>query len=249
MSPPWTTADNLIALDLEGIGGQDRDREKILEIAVVPLTGGQPDMAQAWETTINPGRTIAPRSWISPDLTGTILLTAPPLEDVADNITTRVHKRILVGHNLAVDWRLLHRDLPDPEVVALIDTARLYNHLRPQAERWSLSRLITQYGLTDQMHALAPKRSPHRALWDAVAAALLLPALVGKLPRGSAASAAELERVASLPSRPPSASERPLQPKRAPRTSSSTGPGLSTVRTAQHAGDLAAREAGLRKQQ
>lgn len=201
MDQPWTTAP-LVAIDLEGTGGHDRDREKILEIAVVPLAAGHPDMSQAWETTINPGRTIAPRPWISPDLTGTILLTAPPLQDVADDITSRVHKQILVGHNVGAGWRLLHRNLPDLEAVALIDTARLYKHLRPAAERWSLTRLITQYGLSDQVRALAPKRSPHRALWDAIAAALLLPALVQELPRGAAMTLAELERVAGPKQQP-----------------------------------------------
>ncbi|MFD9950706.1 3'-5' exonuclease [Nonomuraea sp. NPDC059023] len=201
MDQLWTAAP-LVALDLEGTGGQDRDREKILEIAVVPLAAGRPEIGGVWETTVNPGRSIAPRPWISPDLTGTILLTAPPLEDVTDDITTRVHKQILIGHNIGVDWRLLQRHLPDLEAVALIDTARLYKHLRPAAERWSLSRLITQYGLSDQVRALAPKRSPHRALWDAVAAALLLPALVQDLPGGAATTLAELERIAGLRQQP-----------------------------------------------
>ena len=40
----WTTAP-LVALDLEGSGAQDRDNEAILEIAVVPITAGQPDTA------------------------------------------------------------------------------------------------------------------------------------------------------------------------------------------------------------
>ncbi|MFD9948832.1 3'-5' exonuclease [Nonomuraea sp. NPDC059023] len=198
MTPPWTTADNLIALGVEGTGRPRDDRpEQILEIAVVPLAGGRPDMSQAWETTINPERYIAPRPWISPDLTGPLLLTAPPFDDVADDISTRVHKQILVGHNIAVDWRLLQRHLPGLEVVALIDTARLYKHLHPKALRQSLGKLVRQYELTGQVHTLAPKRSPHRALWDAVAVALLLPALVQKLPGGTT-TLAELERIAGV---------------------------------------------------
>ena len=53
----WTTVP-LVALDLEGSGAQDRDSEAILEIAVVPLTGGQPDVSTAYSTVINPGRKI-----------------------------------------------------------------------------------------------------------------------------------------------------------------------------------------------
>jgi DNA polymerase III epsilon subunit-like protein len=67
-----------VALDLEGSGAQDHDNEAILEIAVVPLTGGRPDTASAYTTLINPGRTIPGRPWISPGLTTAVLAAAPP---------------------------------------------------------------------------------------------------------------------------------------------------------------------------
>lgn len=72
----WTTAP-LVALDLEGSGAQDGDNEAILEIAVVPITAGQPDTTSAYTTLINPGRTIPRRPWISPGLTTAVLATAP----------------------------------------------------------------------------------------------------------------------------------------------------------------------------
>ena len=46
----WSAAP-LVALDLEGSGAQDRDDEAILEIAIVPIAGGQPDIAAS-----TPGR-------------------------------------------------------------------------------------------------------------------------------------------------------------------------------------------------
>jgi len=54
-SQPWTTAP-LVALDLEGSGAQDHDDEAILEIAIVPIAAGQPDVPAAYTTLINPGR-------------------------------------------------------------------------------------------------------------------------------------------------------------------------------------------------
>jgi DNA polymerase-3 subunit epsilon len=62
---PWHTA-NLVALDLEGSGAQEHDREQILEIAVLRLLKGNPDMATAYTTAIDPGRVIPTRPWISP---------------------------------------------------------------------------------------------------------------------------------------------------------------------------------------
>jgi hypothetical protein len=81
-SLPWQQA-RLAALDLEGSGAQDRDNEAILEIAVVPLAEGQPDLPHAYSTLVNPQRPVPRRPWISPgsrphralwDAAGTVLL-------------------------------------------------------------------------------------------------------------------------------------------------------------------------------
>lgn len=71
---PWTDAP-LVALDLEGSGAQDDD-EAILEIAVVPITGGRPSLDDAYTTLINPQRSIPRRPWISPGLTNRTLAEA-----------------------------------------------------------------------------------------------------------------------------------------------------------------------------
>lgn len=195
---PWTTAP-LVALDLEGTGGQDRDREQILEIAIVPLDGGFPNLTAAWDSTVNPGRPVAPRPWISRDLTGTILTTAPALDDIRAEIVDRLNRRTLIGHNIGVDWRLLHRHLPEVQPAALIDTARLYRHFNPACQRWNLVRLLEKYALNAQVQQLVPTGRPHRALWDAVGAALLLAALVEHLPGKASTMLQELTDVAGIP--------------------------------------------------
>lgn len=104
----WKTAP-LVALDLEGSGAQDRENEAILEIAVVPVTGGCPEVAPA----------------------------------------------------------------------GLLDTLRLARSLKLGSKN-SLTALIDQLDLTSQVERLASGSQPHRALWDTVATALLLPALVAR---------------------------------------------------------------------
>ncbi|MFD9950246.1 3'-5' exonuclease [Nonomuraea sp. NPDC059023] len=195
---PWTTAP-LVALDLEGTGGQDRDHEQILEIAIVPLDDGSPDLTAAWDSTINPGRIVAPRPWIARELTGDILFTAPSLDDIRAEIVGRLKQRIIVGHNIGVDWRLLHRLVPEAQPAALLDTARLYRHFHPASQRWNLVRLLEKYALNAQVAQLVPKGSPHRALWDAVGAALLLPSLIEDLPGTASLTLEELTAVAGVP--------------------------------------------------
>src|SRR5262249_29872032 len=62
---------------------------------------------------------------------------------------------------------------------ALIDTLRLARHLNLGTKN-SLISLTNQLGLTPEVERLADGSQPHRALWDTIAAALLLPALITK---------------------------------------------------------------------
>src|ERR1700728_1644473 len=174
----WAAAP-LVALDLEGSGAQDRDSETILEIALVPFTAGHPDGPSGYTTLINPGRTIPRRPWISPGLTTAVLATAPAPADVEPELARRINGHAVVGHNIGVDWRLLHRYYPAIPPTALIDTLRLARRLKLGTKN-SLTALTSQLDLTPQIERLAAGSEPHRALWDAVAAALLLPALIAQ---------------------------------------------------------------------
>ncbi len=205
----WTTAP-LVALDLEGSGAQERDDEAILEIAVVPLVAGQPDRAAAYSTLVNPGRHIPRRPWISPGLTNAALAAAPTPAEVEPELACRINGRILVGHNIGVDWRLLHRRHPTIAPSALIDTLRLARHLKLCAKN-SLSALTAQLELTPQIEHLADGSQPHRALWDTIAAALLLPVLVARAwPTG--ATLTDLLEIAALDLETPSPTEADQSP-------------------------------------
>lgn len=191
----WKTAP-LLALDLEGSGAQERENEAILEIAIVPLADGKPDVTAAWSTLINPGRKIPRRPWISPGLTTDVLAAAPAPADVEPEIARRVDGHIIVGHNVGVDWRLLHRRYPALAPAGLLDTLRLARSLKLGSKN-SLTALIDQLELTPQVERLAAGSQPHRALWDTMATALLLPVLAARRwPSG--ASLAEIAEAAAV---------------------------------------------------
>jgi DNA polymerase-3 subunit epsilon/exodeoxyribonuclease X len=188
----------MVALDLEGSGSQDRDQEAILEIALVPLSGGRPDVVEAWQSLVNPGRPIVRLPWISPGLTDLVLAAAPHLADIEEDLRRRLDGRILVGHNVRVDWRLLHRRCPSLRPVGLIDTLQLARYVHPRLRSRSLTALLAEHGLTARVNALIPGGQPHRALWDTVGAALLLPALIHLLPGGDATTAEHLRQIAGV---------------------------------------------------
>lgn len=173
---PWTDTD-LVALDLEGSGAQDHDDEAILEIAVVPLVAGSPVIEETYCTLINPERPIPIRPWTSPGLTTAVLSRASRLKDVEPELTRRLNGQIIVGHNVGVDWRLLHRRLPGIAPARLLDTLRLARHLN-LGPKLSLTALLDRLNLMTKIDQLAAGSMPHRALWDTVGVGLLLPALV-----------------------------------------------------------------------
>jgi DNA polymerase III subunit epsilon len=153
--------------------------QAILEIAVVPITAAQQDISAAYSTLINPGNKIPRRPWISPGLTTMLLAAAPTPAEIEPELARRVHGKAIVGHNVGVDWRLLHRRYPAIAPVALIDTLRLARHLNLGTKN-SLTTLTAHLGLTAQIERLAAGSQPHRALWDTVATALLLPTLIAR---------------------------------------------------------------------
>ncbi|KAA9157948.1 3'-5' exonuclease [Amycolatopsis acidicola] len=171
---PWTDA-HLVAIDLEGSGPKDPAGEAILEIALVPLRNGTPDLESAFTTLINPGRAITRGPWTSPGITNAVLRDAPTLGDVAPTIIDKVAGATLVGHNVRVDWRLLHAVIPDAAPAGLIDTLRLAKHRHPElAKGHGLQAWIDRLHLTSNIDQTAPGSQPHRALWDTIATAMLL---------------------------------------------------------------------------
>ncbi|RNI01024.1 3'-5' exonuclease [Micromonospora aurantiaca] len=172
-------ATEIVALDLEGSGAQDRDHEAILEVAVVPLVHGQPDLDRAFTSLVNPGRPIPQRPWISPGLTDAVLTEAPPLNAIAAQLAELMNGRWVLGHNVKVDWRLLSRHLPDLRPAGLLDTLSLARTM--DFPDRSLSTLVEALRLREAMIAAAGGSQPHRAYWDTVATAYLLPKLIYRL--------------------------------------------------------------------
>lgn len=191
---PWTEAP-LCALDLEGTGAQDKEHEAILEVAVVPIVDGSPDLSSAYESLVNPGRPVPRRPWISPGLTDGALSAAPSPAQVGPELEARVNGQYMVGHNVSVDWKLVHLRHPSVRPAGLIDTLRLARHLQIPAPR-GLGALLDRFELREQVDKSVPSGRPHRALWDTVAAAVLLARLIADDP--SVRTLAELLAAASV---------------------------------------------------
>lgn len=177
---PWRHAATLVAVAVEGSGEQHHDDELILEVAAVRLANGSPAVGTSYSTLINPQRQIRRGNGIASGLTDQALAMAPPLGQVAPSLLSLLDGAILVGHNVGVDWRLLHRYMPALRVDGLIDTLTLTRRLLLRPEEAELTAALDAFGITGRVNAVVPAAQPHRALWDAAGAALLLEVLVGR---------------------------------------------------------------------
>ena len=196
---PWHAA-NLVALDLEGSGAQERGDEQILEIAAIRLVDGKPDMATAYTTCLDPSRPIPARPWISPGLSGLALQGQPAFAEIRSDLLDRLTGTYLVGHNVGVDWRLLRMHLPELALAGLIDTHRLAK-ATDLTGKLGLTDLLAVLQLTSSVTAAAAGSRPHRALWDTAGAALLLPVLIRRYFTGDP-TLQQLLDVAGIPAQP-----------------------------------------------
>jgi DNA polymerase III subunit epsilon len=150
-------------------------------------------------------------------VTNDLLAAAPALAEVEPQLAARLNGRVVVGHNVGVDWRLLHRRCPAITPTGLLDTLRLARAHAPKPPADgrrgnSLTVLLDRLGLTDRVQQLTgPGSQPHRALWDAIAVAVLLESLVARAFQADPALA-ELLAVTGLNLAPEQATAPPYTP-------------------------------------
>ncbi len=168
----------------------------------MPLHAGAVQIAESFCTVINPGRRIAAWPWLSPGLTNQLLAGGPPLDRVEPELAARLHDRILVGHNVGVDWRLLHRRCPTVTPAGLLDTLHLARRLGGGRTGNSLTALLDRHNLTQQVSDLAAGSQPHRALWDAIGAGLLLATLAHQHAGSQSTTLDDLHDLAGIPLSP-----------------------------------------------
>jgi DNA polymerase-3 subunit epsilon/ATP-dependent DNA helicase DinG len=171
-----------VALDLETTG-LDPERDAVMEIGAVrfrtSLEDGsiQAKVLDTWSTLVNPGRPIPIQVQQLTGIRQEEVDRAPRFSQILNDLRRFVGGYGVVGHNVQFDLRFLRSHglaLANPA----LDTFELAGILAPHSDRYSLTRLGQDFGLSD--------RCRHRALDDALAAQDLFVALMGhaaELPR------------------------------------------------------------------
>lgn len=155
-------ADEIIVLDTESSGLGPRAR--IIEFAAV-VYGATGSVIDRYETLIHCDGSVGPTNIHG--IEASMLAAAPRFADVAGMIASLLQGRVVVGHGLSHDWRLLRREFARLQIAMPRRdqghcTAEMSAHLF-DGRRPSLSRLCSHLGIVNHR--------PHSAAGDAQATA------------------------------------------------------------------------------
>ena len=177
-------------LDLETTGGSPADCS-ITEVGAVKFIGG--NEVGSFQTLVNPGSPIPPFITILTGITQSMVIEAPPIEEVLPAFLEFIGDAVIVGHNVRFDLSFLNADamrlgygrLPN----RVVDTHGLARRLiRNEVRNLKLQTLAGYFR--------SPTVPTHRALEDARATAWVLHAL---LERAGTLGVTALEDLLQLP--------------------------------------------------
>ncbi|WP_267086739.1 3'-5' exonuclease [Xanthomonas sacchari] len=161
-----------VVVDVEGNGQEPHD---LIEIATVQIVDGQALAPRSWG--VRPPRPITDRVVHIHGITNEMAEKFEPWSANAQEILAEMAGRVVVGHNVSVDARVITHTQPDWQPLALIDTHALAKHVLPGRNEYSLNSLV--FDLLPHIKVW----THHRAADDALVTAQLflhLASILGK---------------------------------------------------------------------
>jgi exodeoxyribonuclease X len=178
----WTSLRYAVA-DVEGNGQQPPD---LVEVAVLPITGGALGQPVAW--LARPPRPITRLAARIHRITDVDVASAPVFAEIEPDVRRVFAGRVLVAHNAHVDLGVLRRELRGWQPPEVFDTLKLARRLLPGQPSYKLGALVTALALDD---GLPSGLAPHRATYDVLVTARLFIRLATR-PDGTPVSLDEL---------------------------------------------------------
>lgn len=165
LSAHWN-ARNYVVIDVESNG---QLTPEIIEIGLVLLNGDVIKEQKSW--LVHATLPVLSRVTRIHGIKNGDLKSCPTIHDIAKEIESMVANRYLVAHNSHVDWNMLHREVPSAVPLGIIDTLRLARKMYPLLPCFKLGALVERFGIAP--NEAGSDFSPHRASYDAMAAAKL----------------------------------------------------------------------------
>jgi len=173
-------------VDVETTGLYAGGHDRIIEIAILALDASGARTSE-YSTLVNPHRDMGPISIHG--ITAKDVAEAPSFEDIAGDVSARLARSVIVGHNVHFDFHFLLAEFKRlghaiPES-PLLCTIRLAQNASPDLPSIRLAECCQHFGI--------PIQKAHSAFNDALATSKLLTACLTRLGRPSAALLDELK--------------------------------------------------------
>jgi exodeoxyribonuclease X len=158
----WSEIDFSV-VDVEGNGQIPLE---IIEIAVVHIQKGViQGSPQAW--LIKPDKPVTQKAMLLHGITNEDLSGRSSFKGISKELQPHLEGRVIIGHNVSVDVRLIGQKLPQWVPPETLDTLKMARHVFPGQASYTLEDLCKAWGI---QHA---DRHSHRADSDAAVTAEL----------------------------------------------------------------------------
>lgn len=157
-----------VVFDTETTGLLPSDGDEIVQIAAVRLVNGRRVETEVFDTLVNPGRSIPPRSTEVHGISESMVADAPKIDVVGRQFHKFAEGAVLIAHNAPFDMEFLRRHETDIGLSfdnPILDTVLLSAVVFGQDETHSLDALCHRLGIT------IPEEVRHTAIGDTVATA------------------------------------------------------------------------------
>jgi DNA polymerase III subunit epsilon len=157
-----------VVFDSETTGLLPLDGDEVVQLAAVRIVNGRQVRGEVFDTLVNPGRTIPPRSTDVHGITDAMVADAPDMVAAARRFHRFAQGAVLVAHNTPFDMAFLRRREAEIGAVfdnPILDTVLLSAVVFGQDDAHSLDALTQRLGIT------IPEAARHTALGDTVATA------------------------------------------------------------------------------
>ena len=161
-----TLDDVFMVFDIETTG-LSKDRDKIIEIGAVKISGGK--IIDTFSSFVNPKRPLPQEIVALTNITDDMLKGAPLIEDILPDFLDFAGNSVLVAHNAGFDMgfiRVAAKSIQRTISNTVLDTVELSRTMFPELPKHKLNIMAKHLGITLENH--------HRAVDDAVATAHIL---------------------------------------------------------------------------
>jgi DNA polymerase-3 subunit epsilon len=176
-------------VDVETTGNRAANGDRIVEIAVVAVTGDSIELI--YHSLVNPERRISRFASELTRITDEMVRDKPVFREIADDVMAALAGRIFVAHNVRFDWVFLGREMRSARDLVLhgprLCTVNLTRRLVPGLRSRSLDSVASYFGVEIE--------NRHRATGDAIATARILRRLLDLASEMGATTLEDLKRL------------------------------------------------------